>query len=124
MSKWLVRFAAVLGVLSLDGGVVGQGVVEGRELIASCGSCEFYLAGVPAVNATVSRTGSCSGDCSGLYLHWRSIVQIANGTFDGLSGLQTLYLYDNQLSSLSVGLFDGLSGLQTLRLYGNQLSSL
>ena len=53
----------------------------------------------------------------GLYLYNKGLVHIAIGTFDGLSGLQTLYLHYNQLSSLLVGLFAELSGLQRLELH-------
>ena len=118
MGKWRLRFAALLGVISLGGGKSGQ---EGQEQIATCGSCDFYHAGVPWLNATLSRTGGCVEDCSHLNLRNRGIVTITIGTFDGLAGLSYLSLHGNQITQHPPDLFRNLTALESFSIYDNPL---
>ncbi|EKX31687.1 hypothetical protein GUITHDRAFT_122127 [Guillardia theta CCMP2712] len=87
-----------------------------------CGGCSFTVSD----EGLLQRTGSCSLGAAGAncMLMYAGIVDIEEGTFDGLHDMTYLDLSQNQLTNIPGGLFDGLSGLQYLSLSYNQLSSI
>lgn len=87
-----------------------------------CGGCSFTVSD----EGLLQRTGSCSLGAAGAtcMLMYAGIVDIEEGTFDGLHDMNYLDLSQNQLTSIPGGLFDGLSSLQYLVLSYNHLSSI
>ena len=96
-----------------------------RTQIKTCGGCTFWLEGEPRVNATLSRTGSCANDCTGVSISTKGIMSIAHDTFHGLNELWYLDLYNTEtLANIPVDAFKDNEKLYELFLNNNALAKI
>ena len=61
---------------------------------------------------------------SRLNLSHNGLQTVPAGLLEGLTNLANLYLWDNQLTELPAGFFDGLRALYEVRLYNNELATI
>jgi len=99
---------------------------RGRNPVAVCGSCTFYVDGV---STTMSRDGTCPTQCASgdgwLYIQpspGLEVRNIANNTFMGLSDVTNLNMVGTALSDIAVETFKGFTGLTYLNLGTNNIS--